>query len=268
MPKLRILAAAIAVAGLSAGIAQADTLTDQTLPTPPGFFNGTGQPNDHFVTNNDGDALIALGVINRYVGSVAPTSPSSSTYNVQAGFYQGAAGNCQGSCSHWNIQFSLALVGRTLSEIATQSLTISDTFGHTITVDPLHSFYDDAGFNPSNGTTNTAYSPGIDLRPIGPYLPPIDNTGVDSIYQNSQNITFYPLALAGFDPLAGTTYSVVFSYRMDESDTTYSVAETINAIAATPLPAALPLFASGLGALGLFAHRRKRKAGKAGKAAA
>jgi hypothetical protein len=28
----------------------------------------------------------------------------------------------------------------------------------------------------------------------------------------------------------------------------------------TPLPAALPLFASGLGALGLFAYRRKRKA--------
>jgi len=30
----------------------------------------------------------------------------------------------------------------------------------------------------------------------------------------------------------------------------------------TPLPAALPLFASGLGALGLFAHRRKRQARK------
>ncbi len=30
-------------------------------------------------------------------------------------------------------------------------------------------------------------------------------------------------------------------------------------VAATPLPAALPLFASGLGALGLFGWRRKRK---------
>jgi PEP-CTERM motif-containing protein len=29
---------------------------------------------------------------------------------------------------------------------------------------------------------------------------------------------------------------------------------------ATPLPAALPLFVSGLGALGFFARRRKRKA--------
>jgi hypothetical protein len=31
------------------------------------------------------------------------------------------------------------------------------------------------------------------------------------------------------------------------------------AVSATPLPAALPLFASGLGAMGLFGWRRKRK---------
>jgi hypothetical protein len=32
-------------------------------------------------------------------------------------------------------------------------------------------------------------------------------------------------------------------------------------IAGTPIPAALPLFASGLGALGLFVRRRKRASG-------
>jgi hypothetical protein len=35
---------------------------------------------------------------------------------------------------------------------------------------------------------------------------------------------------------------------------------TIATIATTPLPAALPLFATGLGALGLLGWRRKRKA--------
>jgi hypothetical protein len=33
----------------------------------------------------------------------------------------------------------------------------------------------------------------------------------------------------------------------------------VTAVAATPLPAALPLFATGVGALGLFGWRRKRK---------
>jgi len=35
---------------------------------------------------------------------------------------------------------------------------------------------------------------------------------------------------------------------------------TDNGIATTPLPAALPLFASGLGAFGLLGWRRKKKA--------
>jgi hypothetical protein len=39
------------------------------------------------------------------------------------------------------------------------------------------------------------------------------------------------------------------------------VADWTVTAAATPLPAALPLFATGLGALGLFGWRRKRKAG-------
>lgn len=43
--------------------------------------------------------------------------------------------------------------------------------------------------------------------------------------------------------------------------TTFSVTDTL--AAQTPLPAALPLFASGLGGLGLFGWRRKRKAQEA-----
>jgi hypothetical protein len=43
------------------------------------------------------------------------------------------------------------------------------------------------------------------------------------------------------------------------SDGPYQMLVTGN-VATTPLPAALPLFASGLGALGLVSWRRKRKA--------
>ena len=52
---------------------------------------------------------------------------------------------------------------------------------------------------------------------------------------------------SGVDP---SQYSFVFSDGIGNS---------APAIAATPLPAALPLFAAGLGALGLFGARRKRK---------
>jgi hypothetical protein len=41
--------------------------------------------------------------------------------------------------------------------------------------------------------------------------------------------------------------------------TTFSA--SLATVSATPLPAALPLFATGLGAMGLFGWRRKRKAG-------
>jgi hypothetical protein len=38
------------------------------------------------------------------------------------------------------------------------------------------------------------------------------------------------------------------------------VTVTISAVTATPIPAALPLFATGLGTLGLLGWRRRRKA--------
>ena len=43
----------------------------------------------------------------------------------------------------------------------------------------------------------------------------------------------------------------------DNARSTKSISITVNQ---TPLPAALPLFATGLGALGLLGWRRKRKA--------
>jgi hypothetical protein len=49
------------------------------------------------------------------------------------------------------------------------------------------------------------------------------------------------------------------TFSVGGSDTFDSVSGTISP-AATPLPAALPLFATGIGGLGLLGWRRKRKA--------
>ena len=61
----------------------------------------------------------------------------------------------------------------------------------------------------------------------------------------------YSVALTGFGNGELTDNGVDISL----SPTSYSLDD----VSATPLPGALPLFATGLGAMGLFGWRRKRK---------
>lgn len=51
------------------------------------------------------------------------------------------------------------------------------------------------------------------------------------------------------------------------TDAGFAITSVNGAVSTTPLPAALPLFATGLGALGLFGWRRKRKAAAGSKPA-
>jgi hypothetical protein len=75
----------------------------------------------------------------------------------------------------------------------------------------------------------------------------------DSVLAQSTD-TFSNTTIAGLGMKPGT---YVWKWGNQAPDQSY----TIDIIgAATPIPAALPLFASGLGGLGLFGWRRKRKA--------
>ena len=58
--------------------------------------------------------------------------------------------------------------------------------------------------------------------------------------------------------VVGTSGNVYWSVQV--SPTLIGTWEMVSAAGATPLPAALPLFATGLGVLGLLGRRRKRKA--------
>ncbi len=53
---------------------------------------------------------------------------------------------------------------------------------------------------------------------------------------------------------AGVSTVLAFNFRDDPG---FMILDAVGV--ETPLPAALPLFATGLGALGLIAHRRRRK---------
>jgi len=86
----------------------------------------------------------------------------------------------------------------------------------------------------------------------------IDATnGIFSIFFVFQ--TTAPGSLVGFD--GGP---IIVGPALGGGDPPYFFAVTSGEVtAATPLPAALPLFATGLGAIGLLGWRRKRKAGAA-----
>ncbi len=59
-----------------------------------------------------------------------------------------------------------------------------------------------------------------------------------------------------FSPVSAVDLSTGFIF---DNGTPVSITEQISETPATPLPAALPLFATGLGAMGLLGWRRKRK---------
>ena len=85
-------------------------------------------------------------------------------------------------------------------------------------------------------------------------------TSVEFLDGNFYNATFSEQIGSNpvrFDLQTSGVYA--FYYNNEQSEASGTITSTL-APAATPIPAALPLFASGLGAIGLLARRRKRKA--------
>ena len=138
-------------------------------------------------------------------------------------------------------------------------------------------------YNSNNGA-NTAYS---SLTPLGT----VSGSGIGAISFTLSDITsggsvsngtasqtkfidVYVNPMCGSSicgsSLAGLTYWAVTTTATDwfalgyndtgSSDSDYDDLMFVGHISAVPLPAALPLFATGLGALGLLGWRRKRKA--------
>jgi hypothetical protein len=237
---LEVIAAAI-VATSVASAAQAATLYDTSLADPPGYYNGAGNPNEGFTVNTINGIELALGVQYRKIGPVHPTS--TNVYNVDTGFYTTPADFCSGFCARWNFQFSinLAATGLTLDDINANLTIVNAANAETINFNPLL-IADNAGWDGTNTHPNA--------------------TATDIGAQNSENLSFFSILNPAFnwDPEADGTYYITLSIFNEAGAELGSVSETIVAGAgAAPIPAALPLFAGGLGLIGLLARRRKKK---------
>ena len=118
-------------------------------------------------------------------------------------------------------------------------------------------------FNPPVGAWGSASCSSVSSRTTTCLTDP----GTDAPYIWYINILFEPGGSTGLPPVPGTpdAISVLLYYEPPEATfgcTTCRPSEA-DPVTATPLPAALPLFATGLSAMGLFGWRRRRKASAA-----
>ena len=176
----------------------------------------------------------------RYGAAVQPAT-NTNVYNVDVGYYPST------TYALWNIQYSVNLQAfgsntNVLNDY-TYNLTISDTHGNSVSFDPLAMFTDNAGWNGSKNVAN-------------------GNESTDWGFQNSENLAFGEFAGLNFNPLANETYLVTLSLTPIASGSAAALVASPSVsieINATPIPAALPLFGSGLGLMGFLGWRKKRK---------
>ena len=248
MTKLALLTGMIAAAAI-AGTAHAGSVAHNSSLAAPGVYFGAGNEgtNHGWTVYTDGAIELGLTTIHRSVGAVDPTW--NNVYNVPTG---NNAPDGPTNRAWWNFDFSVNLDAGgagslTLGDV-TASLKVYDFLHNTVvTLDPFTAFDDNSAFD---GTTTRN----------GNVTTPAQSTDVG--YQNSENLTFGQFSALGFDFDQNDTFRLTLSLFDLSGNSLGSVSEQVvvgTGASAVPLPATLPLFASGLGVMGWFA-RRKRKA--------
>ncbi len=219
------------------------TPTFQTFgDLPEATFGGTGIPTNPTAfstfTATNGDTL-KLGLTATQRFNNAPVgNDGNGTFFAVAGLNDGTPGSNTGLLgATWNFDWFIKVT--------------DNGGGSTIANSNISILYD---FDPGVGTAKTLLGKlNILTNSLG------DSSSVN---QNSQNLAFTFLGLSfpgiitpppgSFDPFAGGEYSFAIQSNLGE------VAINVN-VSPVPLPAAFPLFASGLALLGLFGWRRKRE---------
>lgn len=128
-------------------------------------------------------------------------------------------------------------------------IQIAGTFSQTFTADQTGTLalnWLDAKRS-NSGSPNT-YTVSVNGNLLGTYTP--------------TSISFVAETSLPFSVIAGNSYTVMFQGTPPDTADRTSFIDNVSLVVSTPVPATLPLFASGLGALGLFGwHSRRKKRG-------
>ena len=230
------IAGVLAVSAVGSA-AHAGTVYNTSL-APPGVYFGTGNSGENFgwTVNTANGVEVGLTTIQDFVGGLTPTA--NNIYNVPTG----NAGPSHTNRAYWNFDFSVNLLnsGLTIQNTSATLSVLNIGNGQSVSGNPLLVFTD------TQGWSGTAVDSPYKLTDVG--------------FQNSENLVFSAFAGLSFDENANDTYLITLS--LSDSDGLLDTVDeyVVVGTGATPLPAALPLFAGGLGAMGLLGWRRKRKA--------
>jgi len=140
-------------------------------------------------------------------------------------------------------------------------------------LDPVHGALVSWSFTSSDGVSMTSSDPSVVIfaSPVYPLTVMPNSVIFDAAgppgsiqFTDTSAILLFQAAYVDapseiyYDELPGNANSYTIIYVIN--DFTGSPPSAVQIATATPLPAALPLFAAGLGAMGLLGWRRKRKA--------